>query len=40
MTGTIEHAEMITKVQRRQRRKAAIIEETCSPGMSVSLVAP
>jgi transposase len=43
MTGKIEHVEVITSVQRRRRwsaeEKAAIVQETCAPGMSVSLVA-
>jgi transposase len=43
MTGKIEHAEVITSVRRRRRwsaeEKAAIVQETYPPGMSVSLVA-
>jgi transposase len=43
MTGKIEHVEVITSVQRRRRwsagEKAAIVQETYAPGMSVSLVA-
>jgi transposase-like protein len=43
MTGKIEHVEVITPVQRRRRwsaeEKAAIVQETHAPGMSVSLVA-
>jgi transposase-like protein len=43
MTGKIEHVEVITSVQRRRRcsaeEKAAIVRETCAPGMSVSLFA-
>ena len=43
MTGTIERVEVITSVQRRRRwsaeEKAAIVQETYAPGMSVSLVA-
>jgi transposase-like protein len=43
MTGKIEHVEVITSVQRRRRwsaeEKAAIVQETYPPGMSVSLVA-
>ena len=43
MTGKIEHAEVITSVRRRRRwsaeGKAAIVQETYAPGMSVSLVA-
>jgi len=43
MTGKIEHVEAITSVQRRRRwsaeEKAAIVQETYAPGMSVSLVA-
>ena len=42
MTGKIEHVEVITSVQRRRRwsakEKAAIVQETYAPGMSVSLV--
>jgi len=41
--GKIEHVEVIPSVQRRRRwsvdEKAAIAQETCAPGMSVSLVA-
>ena len=40
MTGKIEHVEVITSVQRRRRwsaeEKAAIVQETYAPGMSVS----
>ena len=43
MTGKIEHVDVITSVQRRRRwsaeEKAAIVQETYAPGMSVSLVA-
>jgi len=43
MTGKIEHVEVITSVQRRRRwsaeEKAAIVQETYAPGMSVSLAA-
>ena len=43
MTGKIEHVEVITSVQRRRRwsteEKAAIVQGTYLPGMSVSLVA-
>jgi len=43
MTGKIEHVEVITSVRRRRRwsaeGKAAIVQETYAPGMSVSLVA-
>ena len=43
MTGKIEQVEVITSVQRRRRwsaeEKAAIVQETWAPGMSVSLVA-
>ena len=43
MTGKIEHVEVITSVQRRRRwsaeEKAAIVQQTYAPGMSVSLVA-
>lgn len=43
MTGKIEQIEVITSVQRRRRwsaeEKAAIVQETYAPGMSVSLVA-
>jgi transposase len=43
MTGKIEHAEVITSVQRRRRwsaeEKAGIVQETYASGMSVSLVA-
>jgi transposase len=43
MTGKIEHVEVITSVQRRRRwsaeEKAAIVQETYAPSMSVSLVA-
>jgi transposase len=43
MTGKIAHVEVITSVQRRRRwsaeEKAAIVQETYAPGMSVSLVA-
>jgi transposase len=43
MTGKIEHVEVITSVQRRRRwsaeEKAAIVQETYAPGMSVSLIA-
>jgi len=41
MPGKLEHAEVITPVQRRRRswaeEKAAIIQETCALGTSVSL---
>ena len=44
MTRKIEHVEVITSGQRRRRwsveEKAAIVQETWAPGMSVSLVAP
>jgi hypothetical protein len=44
MTGKIEHVEVITSVQRRRRwsaeEKAAIVQETYAPGISVLLVAP
>jgi transposase len=43
MTGKIEQVEMIRSVQRRRRwpaeEKAAIVQETYAPGISVSLVA-
>lgn len=43
MTGKIERVEVITSVQRRRRwsaeEKAAIVQETWAPKMSVSLVA-
>src|ERR1700756_4621648 len=43
MTGTIDRVEVIASVQRRRRwsaeEKAAIVQETYAPGMSVSLVA-
>ena len=43
MTGKIEQIEVITSVQRRRRwsaeEKAAIVQETYAPGMSISLVA-
>ena len=43
MTGKIEQVEVITSVQRRRRwsadEKAAIVQQTYAPGMSVSLVA-
>jgi hypothetical protein len=43
MTGNIDWVEVITSVQRRRRwsaeEKAAIVQETYAPGMSVSLVA-
>jgi len=43
MTGKIERVEVITSVQRRRRwsaeEKAAIVQETWAPEMSVSLVA-
>jgi transposase len=43
MTGKIEQIEVITSVQRRRRwsaeEKAAIVQETYAPGMSVSLIA-
>ncbi|MBV8774067.1 MAG: transposase, partial [Deltaproteobacteria bacterium] len=43
MTGKIEQVEVITSVQRRRRwsaeEKAAIVQATYAPGMSVSLVA-
>ena len=43
MTRKIEQIEVITSVQRRRRwsaeEKAAIVQETYAPGMSVSLVA-
>src|SRR6185312_13791076 len=43
MTVTKERVEVITSVQRRRRwsaeEKVAIVQETYSPGMSVSLVA-
>ena len=43
MTGKIERVEVITSVQRRRRwsaeEKAAIVQETYAPEMSVSLVA-
>jgi hypothetical protein len=43
MTGNIDWVEVITSVQRRRRwsaeEKAAIVQETHAPGMSVSLVA-
>src|SRR5262250_3109149 len=43
MTGNIDRVEVITSVQRRRRwsaeEKAAIVQETYAPGMSVSLVA-
>jgi hypothetical protein len=43
MIGTIDRVKVITSVQRRRRwsaeEKAAIVQETYAPGMSVSLVA-
>lgn len=43
MTGKIERVEVITSIQRRRRwaaeEKAAMVQETYAPGMSVSLVA-
>ena len=43
MTGKIEQVEVITSVQRRRRwsaeEKAAIVQQTYAPGMSVSLIA-
>jgi transposase len=43
MTGNIDRVEVIMLVQRRRRwsveEKAAIVQETYAPGMSVSLVA-
>ena len=43
LTGTIDRVEVITSVQRRRRwsaeEKAAIVQETYAPGLSVSLVA-
>ena len=43
MTGTYDRVEVITSVQRRRRwmpeEKIRIVEETYSPGNSVSLVA-
>ena len=43
MTGKIEQVEVITSVQRRRwwsaDEKAAIVQETYAPGMSMSLVA-
>jgi transposase len=43
MTGKIDRVEVITAIQRRRRwsaeEKAAMVEETYAPGMSVSLVA-
>jgi transposase len=43
MTGKFDRVEVITSLQRRRRwsaeEKAAIVEETYAPGMSVSLVA-
>ena len=43
MTGNIDRVEVITSVQRRRRwsaeEKAAIVQETYAPDMSVSLVA-
>jgi transposase len=43
MTRTKDGVEVITSVQRRRRwsaeEKVAIVQETCAPGMSVSLVA-
>jgi transposase-like protein len=43
MTGKIEQVEVITSMQRRRRwsadEKAAMVQETYAPGMSVSLVA-
>jgi len=43
MTGSSDRIEVITSVQRRRRwsaeEKAAIVQETYAPGMSVSLVA-
>ena len=42
MTGKIEQVEVITSVQRQRRwsadEKAAVVQETYAPGMSVSLV--
>ena len=43
MTGKIEQVEVITSVQRWRRwsaeEKAAIVQQTYAPGMSVSLIA-
>lgn len=43
MTGKIDRVEVVTSVQRRRRwsaaEKVAMVQETCAPGMSVSLVA-
>jgi len=43
MTGNRDRVEVITSVQRRRRwtaeEKVAIVQETYSPGMSVSMVA-
>lgn len=43
MTGKIDRVEVITSLQRRRRwsaeEKAAMVQETWAPGMSVSLVA-
>jgi transposase len=43
MTGKIDRVEVITAIQRRRRwsaeEKAAMVQETYAPGMSVSLVA-
>jgi transposase len=43
VTGNIDRIEVITSVQRRRRwpaeEKARVVQETCAPGMSVSLVA-
>ena len=43
LTGTIDRVEVITSAQRRRRwsaeEKAAIVQETYAPGLSVSLVA-
>ena len=43
MTGKIDRIEVITSVQRQQRRsaeaKAEIVQEIYAPGVSVSLVA-
>jgi hypothetical protein len=42
MTGKIEQVEVITSVQRQRRwsadEKAAVVQETYAPDMSVSLV--
>lgn len=43
MTGNSDRVEVIASVQRRRRwsteEKIAMVQETCAPGMSVSLVA-